>query len=233
VDAALASNITTLIYPGIVFGYPDSGNNWIDARTPMDSLRLIQSSLKAEVSVQRFTESGRRGIVLRMGAFYGPSSQHMRDILRAARFGMAMFVGAGDAYQPLIWIDDAAEAVVAALSNAPGGIYDIVDDEPKTRSELASILAAAMGKRWLLRPPTFVLRLFAGKDAMFLARSQRVSNRRFREATGWKPSIPDAREGITQLIVSAGASDEHRRKYISKTETVSVLRGVSDARQRR
>src|SRR5688572_13347933 len=122
VDAALAAGVRTLIYPGIVFGYPDSGSDWIDARTPMDHLPWIESSLKAESAVERFTSAGRRGIVLRMGGFYGPSAPSARDIFRAANFGLALFFGASQAYQPLIWVEDAAEAVLAALSAAPAGI---------------------------------------------------------------------------------------------------------------
>jgi nucleoside-diphosphate-sugar epimerase len=232
VDAALATGVATFIYPGVVFGYPDSGSDWIDARTPMDHLELIESSLNAEASVECFTKNGRRGIVLRMGGFYGPSASHSRDMLQAAHRGVAMFFGKPQSYQSLIWVDDAAEAVVAALSGAPAGIYDVVDDEPQTRSELTSILAAAVGRRWLLRLPTVVMRLFAGRNAMFLARSQRVSSRRFREATGWKPSVPSAREGL-RLLVSSGEGDEHRHDHLSKAEAIPLLRGVSDARQRR
>jgi len=31
-------------------------------------------------------------------------------------------------------------------------------------------------------------------------RSERVSNRRFRDATGWEPRYPSAREGLAALI---------------------------------
>ncbi|HET9942365.1 MAG TPA: NAD(P)-dependent oxidoreductase [Terriglobia bacterium] len=233
IDAALASGVTTFIYPGVVFGYPDSGSNWIDAGAPVDDLLLLESSASAEASVERFTRNGRRGIVLRMGGFYGPSAGHSRDLLHAARWGVATLFGASSAYQPLIWVEDAAGAVVAALERAPAGVYDVVDDEPLTRRDLAAALAAATGRHRLLRPPAFLLRLMAGKQFMFLTRSQRVSNSRIREATGWKPEIPSAREGLRQLVKSLGVGNEDRREHVSETATVPVFRGVSDARQRR
>ena len=196
VDVALESGVSTFIYPGIVFFYPDRGADWLDARTPPDLSPILQSSLTAEAEVERFTKAKRRGIVLRMAGFYGPTAGSTRDMLRLARYGIAMIFGRATAYQPLIWIDDAALAVIDALAKAKAGIYDIVDDEPLQKRELASALADAVGRKWLLRPPTFLLRLLAGKNAMILARSQRVSNRSFKEETGWAPMVPNAKVGL-------------------------------------
>jgi len=112
-----------------------------------------------------------------------------------------MLFGPASAYQPLIWVDDAALAVIDALAKAPAGVYDVVDDEPMQKREITSALAHAVGRKWLLRPPSILLPLVAGRNAGFLARSQRVSNRRFKEATGWTPMIPSAREGFRLLSV--------------------------------
>lgn len=201
VDAALSCNVSTFVYPGVVFVYPDNGNKWLDASTVPALSPRLQSSLSAEREVERFADKGRRGIILRMGAFYGSTAGNTRAMLRLARRGIAMLFGAGHSYQSLIWVDDAALAVIDALSKAPSGIYDIVDDEPLQRRELASILAEAVGRKWLFRPPALLLRLLSGKDAMFLARSQRVSNRRFKEATGWSPTVTSARIGLKLLGV--------------------------------
>ena len=37
--------------------------------------------------------------------------------------------------------------------------------------------------------------MVGGKKAGFMARSQRVSNARFKAATGWSPRVPSARDG--------------------------------------
>jgi nucleoside-diphosphate-sugar epimerase len=131
-----------------------------------------------------------------MGGFYGPTAGSTRYILRMARYGIAMAFGRPEAYQPLIWVDDAALAVVDALSRASAGIYDVVDDDPLQRQELASALANAVDRRWLWRPPVFLFRLLVGKDLMFLTRSQRVSNRKFKAETGWSPTVNSARIGL-------------------------------------
>jgi len=73
-----------------------------------------------------------------MGSFYGPASSATTQVLHIARYGIAMFFGRSTAYQSLIWIDDAALAVVDGLAKAEAGIYDVVDDEPLQRRELAA-----------------------------------------------------------------------------------------------
>ncbi len=203
VDAALECGVSTVIYPSIVFVYADGGPNWLEAATAATKpSRITRSSLKAESEVERFARPGRRGIVLRMGGFYGPTAPNTHHMLRTARrYGIAMLVGRSTAYQPLIWVDDAAVAVVDAMSKAPSGIYDIVDDEPLQRRELAKHLARAAGRKWVFRPPTILFRFLAGKDAMFLTRSHRVSNRRFKEETGWSPTVPDGRVGFQLLTI--------------------------------
>src|SRR5438093_1710432 len=201
VDAALECGVPTFIYPGIVFVYPDGGANWLDTTTPPAPTPILRSSLDAEAEVVRFTGAGHRGIILRMAGFYGSVASNTVEMLRTAHLGIAPIFGRNAAYQPLIWVDDAALAVVDALRKASAGIYDVVDDEPLQKRELAVTLAQAVHHRRLVRPPVFLLWLLAGKNFMFLARSQRVSNRKFKAETGWSPMIPSAREGFKLLSI--------------------------------
>lgn len=195
VDEALVAGVKTFVYPSVCLFYPDRGADWIEAEPPVDPPAPLRSTVVAEEEVSRFTRSGRFGIVLRMGAFYSSTAPNTLDMIAMARRGVALLVGRSGAFFPQIWVDDAATAVTAALERAPAGTYDVVDDEPLTRGELVKLMARAVGRRRLLRPPTLLLRLVAGKDVLFAARSQRVTNRRFKEATGWGPVVRDAREG--------------------------------------
>src|SRR5262245_11210899 len=108
VDAAMDCGVSTFIYPGIVFVYPDRGDQWLDVSTPPEPAPILESSLKAEAEVERFTRVGNRGIILRMGGFYGPTAPGTQGMLQSARRGVAMILGPANAYQPLIWVDDAA-----------------------------------------------------------------------------------------------------------------------------
>ena len=104
-----------------------------------------------------------------------------------------------------IHVDDAATAVVAAL-DAPAGVYNVVDDEPLTRREMADAFAAAFGLGHLFIPPPQVFKVLGGSDADYILRSQRVANGKFRAATGWVPVYPSAREGWAAVAAArAGA----------------------------
>jgi nucleoside-diphosphate-sugar epimerase len=203
VDAALAAGASTVLYPGICFIYGDGGDGWIDAETAeVDAGPALASTLIAEDEVRRFALGGGRGIVLRMGYFYGPEAESSLDTLALARRGAAVLAGPGDAFYPSVWVEDAAAAVVAALRSAPAGIYDVVDDEPLPRRELARAVADAAGRPFVLRPPMWLLKLVGGAQTEFMGRSQRVSNRRFKAATGWAPTIPDARDGWQRIAAA-------------------------------
>jgi nucleoside-diphosphate-sugar epimerase len=114
---------------------------------------------------------------------------------------MFPIAGSGDNFFSSIHVDDAAKAVVAALG-LPSGDYNVVDDEPLTSREYGVSVAKAIGapKPWGI--PKWLFRLVGGGPAKYLLRSQRVSNRRFKEASGWAPAYPSAREGWRQIAKS-------------------------------
>jgi nucleoside-diphosphate-sugar epimerase len=197
VDVALELKVSTFIYPSVCFVYPDTGANWIDGlKTKPIPHAMTVTTLDAEAAVGRFAVQGRRGVSLRMGAFYGPDSVQSQEQVKFARWGCASVFGPESAYHSSIWIEDAAHAVIAALQRAPSGVYDVVDDEPLQNAELVAELAKAVRRRRLLRIPAAVLRWSVGPEMMdLLRRSQRISNRHFKEVAGWVPKVCTARVG--------------------------------------
>jgi nucleoside-diphosphate-sugar epimerase len=209
VDAALAQQVQTVIYPSICFAYPDCGAEWIDAT--LDKLAIgdyYATTFDAEREVRRFAAAGRRGITLRMGLFYGPESPQSRDQLRFARWGIASAVGRRDAYHPFVVIEDAAQAIVAALEHVPSGTYDIVEDEPPTTAELNAAMAEAAHRHHLRSLPDFLVQMMMGREIMsVMSRSQRVSNRRFKDAAGWSPRYSTSGGGwdrVAQAMAAGG-----------------------------
>lgn len=179
--------------------YADGGAAWIDERWPVRAIAHTRTVLDAERAAAGVTEAGGAGVVLRFAGFYGPDSPLLHEMVRVVRRGWAPLPGAPDAYFPSIALDDAASAAVAAL-DLPAGVYNVGDDEPLTRAELARALARAAGAGEQVRhPPAWLLRL-AGPTGELLARSVRVSNRKLREASGWAPRFPSAREGLAAAL---------------------------------
>lgn len=206
VDAALATGASILVQESLAFYYADHGARWVPPGSPLSGGAIAAAVQVAEANVRRFTGPGRRGVTLRFGRFYGPDSGYTRVQIRAGRFGISTELGVADGYQPVLHLDDAASAVVAALG-APPGVYDVVDDVPMTRREIDAALAAVLGVRRLRRLLDGLARRSPTGEA--LQRSMRVSNRVFREVTGWQPELPSVREGFAAVVRDLGVV-EHR-----------------------
>jgi nucleoside-diphosphate-sugar epimerase len=202
VEAALSTgSLQHFIYPSYAFVYPDSGATWIAASTTsVQPGPVAQSTLEAEAAVARFAEQGRHGISLRLASLYGPEAGFTREQIDYAHKGLAALPGAKDAYFPQLWVQDAASALTTALnSSVPSGVYDVADDEPLTRGELFDAMAHAVGHKHLLALPGPLLHLFTGVVYEMMSRSLRISNHRYKEISGWKPLVANAREGWAKL----------------------------------
>jgi nucleoside-diphosphate-sugar epimerase len=198
VDAALAANAGVYVQESIAFLYGDHGDEWLDAaKDPIVDNRFSEPVRAAESEAKRFADAGGRSVVLRFGMFVAPDSEQMLTMARSARRGLSVYPGDPDGFFPSIHADDAATAVVAALA-APTGTYDVVDDEPLRRREQRAALGAAVGRRRLVQ--MFTPKAIVGP----LADAQRVSNRRFRDATSWSPSFPSVREAWPATVRAAG-----------------------------
>jgi nucleoside-diphosphate-sugar epimerase len=198
VDAALAAGAQRYVQESIAFTYEDLGDRWIDEDTPLDTPKRVSAVRDAEAAAERFTQAGRVGVVLRFGMFYAADTTHTETQLAVAKRGLVPFPGSRDDYVSLIQLDDAATAVVAAL-DVPAGIYNVVDDEPLTRGEVAHVFADALGRKRMRFTPKALMA--AGGAAMrMMSRSQRVSNERFKKASGWEPRFASGRGGIPVVV---------------------------------
>ena len=201
VDAAGAAGAARVVQESVCMLYRDRGHTWIDEDWPTDDYPMARANHAAEASANRFSAAGGIGVVLRFGWFYGPGATHSEEFLALARRHICVMMGRPDGYVSSIHVADGGAAVVAALG-LPAETYNVVDDEPLTKRAYADALAAATGKRaWLRLPGRFALLL--GDRSTSLTRSVRVSNRRFRNASGWAPEYPSAREGFKAMATVA------------------------------
>jgi nucleoside-diphosphate-sugar epimerase len=195
IDAALATGARTYVKESVTFCYPDRRDAWIDeSMSPDDSIGMLRPTLEGERMVDRFTAEGGRGVVLRFGSFYGPTARMVDEALRLARWHLSIMAGAPDGYVSSIHTDDVAGATVAAL-DAPAGVYNVVEDEPATRRQYLDAFSGAFDSPRLRPMPAWLVKVTAGSGAEAVIRSQRVSNRKLRDATGWSPKFSSVREG--------------------------------------
>lgn len=191
VDAALAAGASRYVQESICFPYADQGDAWIDEDSEVEHVGLFAAAGAAEAAAARFDAQGGDGVVLRFAQFYSADSEHVRAFNGWARRRINPFLGDPGSYWSFVHADDAGAAVAAALT-IPGGVYNVGDDEPVTRADAGRIVADALG----VQPPRSIprlLRLATPPSAKALMRSLRVSNRRFRDASGWAPARPSMR----------------------------------------
>jgi nucleoside-diphosphate-sugar epimerase len=116
VDAALAAETQVYVQPTVAFVYPEgAADEETELQKIPDSLR---SALEAEEEAERFAAAGRRGIVLRLGRLYGPTTGNDEPVPGV----------------PALHIEDAASALFAALDLAVG-TFNVVADGQRVSNE--------------------------------------------------------------------------------------------------
>lgn len=209
VDAALAAGASRYVQESIAFIYADGGDRMLDESDPVEPTATTATVLVAEAEAARFAAevaADGSGIALRLGQFYGFDSAHSVDAIDAVLAGEPAELGPESAYRSVVTTDDAAAAVVAALG-APSGVYNVVDDRPLVRADHVDAIARALD----VSPPA--VRSVTGElppEFAVMVRSQRVSNRRFVAATGWRPQFPSAWEGWA-AVAAVWREHESRR----------------------
>lgn len=178
--------------------YEDHGEEWIDERWRLSPSRFNKTVLDAEAAIAQFTKFGGRGIVLRFAYFYGSDSLATHEMVESVRRGVSPLVGSPDAYYPTVSHDDAAAAVVEAL-HLPAGTYNVSDDQPLTRGEWLESLANVLGVGAPRTRGAWFPALDGGATELH-SRSQRVSNRKLRELTDWRPTAPSVRDGWAAVL---------------------------------
>jgi nucleoside-diphosphate-sugar epimerase len=204
VDGALAANAQVFIAESITFIYADGGDGWLNENWPVKlAWTALDSTLDLEREAKRFEGDGRRAIILRFGAFYARYAASTTDTAKLMRRRMFGVIGKGDNYFSSIHVDDAAAAAVAAL-NAPSGTYNVVEDNPVPQAEYAAAFAGEMHLPKPRRFPRWLGKLALGGPANYILNSTRVSNKKFKEATGWAPKYPSVHEGFREVASVLG-----------------------------
>jgi nucleoside-diphosphate-sugar epimerase len=201
--AANAEGVGRMIQESFALIYPDRGDAWIDESMPVAPTSYNKSVLDAERSAQRFTASGGTGVVLRFGGLYGADSL-LVEMLNMMRKGMSPVPGDPGAFLSSLSQDDAAAAVVAALG-VPAGTYNVVEDDPMRRGDWTRSLASAAGIP-VPRPIPAWMTVIGGSMLKLMSRSERVSNRKFRDASSWAPKYPRASDAWGDVLRSLSAA---------------------------
>jgi nucleoside-diphosphate-sugar epimerase len=190
VDGALHAGAGRFVQESITFRTSTTATGGSTRDHPVDHIGPFTGARDAEAAAARFAEHGGAGgaavrAVLRPGQhphaglqrdhappvspFLGPRGLHVVH----PRRGRGVRRGRG-------------------ATSAQRDAYNVVDDEPVTRAEAGRIVAEALGVKQPYAVPK-VVRAVTPASVKLLMRSLRVSNRRFKDATGWRPAHPSIR----------------------------------------
>jgi nucleoside-diphosphate-sugar epimerase len=181
--AATDVGVGRYIQESITFPYLDGDDQWIDEAFARDYESTDDPVAAAEAAAFGVTAAGGVGIVLRFAMFMAADSAHTIGFYSGAQRGVFTMAGDLEGYTSFIHMDDAAAAVVAALS-IPAGTYNVAEPDPVRRSAHRDALCAAVGRSQLDPMATP-----AGAGPARLARSQRISSRHLSEASSWTPIV--------------------------------------------
>lgn len=224
--AAVEAGATRLLYVSTtdVFGVPRWDGEPMDEDSPYREWGepYPDSKIAAERPLLEFTAAeGIRTVIVYPGWVYGPGDRAFFPALAEAIRGGWMFFWKKDVRLPWVYVDNLADACVAALERAaPGGRYIVHDgNDGPTLQQVCERIAARVGVRpprrhvprpvaaaaatametiWralrLRRPPP-LLRV----DVKAFGYQWNLSNARARRELGWQPRV-DPEEGMRRAV---------------------------------
>jgi nucleoside-diphosphate-sugar epimerase len=173
----------------------------LDPEPPQEMRPTLEAIRYLERTVTGSSAPG--GIVLRYGGFYGPDTGvfdgPFLDQLRRRRVPL---IADGDGWWSFLHIEDAAAATALAIERGtPGGIYNIVDDEPAPVRDWLPAIAEMVGAKPPFRIPAWIARILAGEHLVALMTQVRAgSNAKAKRELGWQPAHPSWRQGFAEVL---------------------------------
>lgn len=159
---------------------------------------------RSKQECERLVEaSGLDHAIVRPSHVYGPGGWFEEEFVKRLRQpGRFAVVGKGDNWWDVVHSDDVAAAfALAAEDDSSSGTYHVVDDEPIRYFDFVALAAEALGVGGPRRIPAWLAVRVAGRDPVAaVTRSAKSSNAHIKEALGWEPRWPTAREGVPDAV---------------------------------
>jgi nucleoside-diphosphate-sugar epimerase len=199
IDAAVAGNAKRIIGASFVMllaAKPDENGRLEDGAAAMQSMesQIVDASRSRRIE----------GIVLRYGMWYGPGNPMTQQMIWMAKRRLLPVVKGDHSLLPVLHLDDAVAAAVAALDHGvPGTIYDIVDDQPVSMTDIVCELANRTGAPRPLTVPSWIPRLLSPYMARVTSVRLPLSNAKARAELGWRPLYPTMRDGLARTMTHA------------------------------
>lgn len=190
--------------------YGDYQGEWVDENSqpkPVDKRAIAR--LEAEKAwLQLGIDSGACVQVFRLGGIYGPQRSAINTLLCSDKPSLKQHGREGRKYTSRIHVMDICQVIMASIQSPfPGRIYNVVDDEPASRTEVFSYARSLICDKW----PSKMEKLmetenlgasYVKEEVKSLQRypEKRVLNKRLKEDLKVELIYPSYKSGLKAVI---------------------------------
>lgn len=189
----------------IILGINDDG--WSDEECGFDPPEFSKGGTEAAKYLLRQVEKKDiTGCVLLPGFVYGPDG-FFAEIATQIKSGKMRLPGGGNFYWSPVYIEDLAQAYIAALGNKSNGrVILAVDDKPMLMRDLMHALADELKVKRPGNVPKFMASIFMG-SAMIdgMTTSRKSKNDLAKDLLGWEPKFSTYLEGLPTVVKKMNA----------------------------
>ncbi|BDI59737.1 NAD-dependent epimerase/dehydratase family protein [Qipengyuania nanhaisediminis] len=171
--------------------------------SPYGAAKLAADRALADLASDAFTV-----VSLRPPAIYGPRvGAWFALLMRAARAGLPLPIGAIDNRRSFAFVDNVASAALAATRMVQSGAFIVSDSLPISTAALYRKLVGGHGKQariWRWPRPAIAVpaRLLLGDRAQSMLGNAAFDGHRFAALAGWEPEV--TMEEALRLTIAAG-----------------------------
>jgi nucleoside-diphosphate-sugar epimerase len=182
--------------------YGDRQGGWVDERSERRPT-LGRAKRRAQAEDAWLGLWKNRGLpvhLFRLAGIYGPG----RSAFDSLRAGTAQRVIKPDQVFSRIHVADIAGALFASMNRpSPGAVYNLCDDDPAPPDQVIAHAAGLLGMPIPEAIPFDQAKLSPMAQS-FWADNKRVSNRKLKEALGYRLLYPDYRQGLAAILKDEG-----------------------------
>ena len=186
--------------------YGDRQGRWVDETSPRNA-RSPEAGRRVSAERDWFQIGRGMGLtvcVFRLPGIYGPG----RSALDRVADGTARRILQPGHVFCRVHRDDITTALAHSIAQPrPGGIYNLVDDEPAPGEAVIDYATALLGAA-----PAPVLTEIPERSRRFYAENRRVANALAKAELGWRPAFPTYREGLDAIVQASSTNPISRTR---------------------
>ena len=202
-EFARAPRLRSMVLLSTIGVYPDSAGAWIDETAEVAPRRARGGSARVEAEAAWQALGAWRGMavaILRLGAIYGPGQNMM---VRLSRGPVPRIAKPGHVSNR-IHVFDIAQAIDATVARNEDGIFNVVDDEPASPSDVTAFTAKLIGVEPAPEIPyAEAAKVLSPVALSFYDGCIRAKNDKLKTVLGVNLRYPNFREGL-QALYEAG-----------------------------